>query len=84
MSAKIFSSYSKIIEETPDTKRFVLHPVQNTIPISNFLTLMPVIEGIKVCRSYSRCPSSNRDASIAVTSKRVANGPVSKLLMRTM
>jgi ring-1,2-phenylacetyl-CoA epoxidase subunit PaaE len=84
MSVKYFHlTVKEIIEETPDTKTFSFwHPVHNTIPYKagQFLTLMPVIDGQKVRRSYSMSSSPNKDSSIAVSIKRVANGLVSNYL----
>ena len=84
MSVKYFHlTVKEIIEETPDTKTISFwHPVHNTIPYKagQFLTLMPVIDGQKVRRSYSMSSSPNKDASIAVSIKRVANGLVSNYL----
>ena len=45
---------------------------------------MPVINGQKVRRSYSMSSSPNKDASIAVTVKRVPNGLVSNYLCDTV
>jgi ring-1,2-phenylacetyl-CoA epoxidase subunit PaaE len=84
MSVKYFHlTVKEIIEETPDTKTFTFwHPIHQAVSYKagQFLTLMPVIDGKKVRRSYSMSSSPNKDASIAVTIKRVAGGLVSNYL----
>jgi ring-1,2-phenylacetyl-CoA epoxidase subunit PaaE len=84
MSVKYFHlTVKEIIEETPDTKTFTFwHPIHAAVSYKagQFITLMPVINGQKVRRSYSMSSSPNKDASIAVTVKRVANGLVSNYL----
>lgn len=84
MSVKYFHlTVKEIIEETPDTKTFTFwHPVHQSVSYKagQFLTLIPVINGQKVRRSYSMSSSPNKDASIAVTVKRVPNGLVSNYL----
>ncbi|MEA5426952.1 ferredoxin--NADP reductase [Arcicella lustrica] len=84
MSVKYFHlTVKEIIDETPDTKTFTFwHPVHQSVSYKagQFLTLIPVINGQKVRRSYSMSSSPNKDASIAVTVKRVPNGLVSNYL----
>jgi ring-1,2-phenylacetyl-CoA epoxidase subunit PaaE len=84
MSVKYFHlTVKEIIQETADTKTFTFwHPVHAPVQYKagQFLTLIPVIDGQKVRRSYSMSSSPNKDASIAVTVKRVANGLVSNYL----
>jgi ring-1,2-phenylacetyl-CoA epoxidase subunit PaaE len=84
MSVKYFHlTVKEIIQETADTKTFTFwHPVHAPVhyKAGQFLTLIPVIDGQKVRRSYSMSSSPNKDASIAVTVKRVANGLVSNYL----
>jgi ring-1,2-phenylacetyl-CoA epoxidase subunit PaaE len=84
MSVKYFHlTVKEIIEETHDTKTFTFwHPVHQSVSYKagQFLTLIPVINGQKVRRSYSMSSSPNKDASIAVTVKRVPNGLVSNYL----
>ena len=84
MSVKYFHlTVKEIIQETADTKTFTFwHPVHAPVhyKAGQFLTLIPVINGQKVRRSYSMSSSPNKDASIAVTVKRVANGLVSNYL----
>ena len=84
MSAKYHHlTVKEIIQETPDTVTISFwHPVHQAIGYKSgqFLTLMPVIDGKKVRRSYSMSSSPNKDASIAVTVKRVKNGLVSNWL----
>lgn len=88
MSVKYFHlTVKEIIEETPDTKTFTFwHPVHQSVSYKagQFLTLMPVINGQKVRRSYSMSSSPNKDASIAVTVKRVPDGLVSNYLCDTV
>ena len=88
MSVKYFHlTVKEIIEETPDTKTFTFwHPVHQSVSYKagQFLTLIPVINGQKVRRSYSMSSSPNKDASIAVTVKRVPNGLVSNYLCDTV
>ncbi|MEA5260378.1 ferredoxin--NADP reductase [Arcicella aquatica] len=84
MSVKYFHlTVKEIIDETPDTKTFTFwHPVHQSVSYKagQFLTLIPVINGQKVRRSYSMSSSPNKDASIAVTVKRVPGGLVSNYL----
>ncbi|WP_044172986.1 ferredoxin--NADP reductase [Flectobacillus major] len=84
MSAKYFHlTVKEIIDETPDTKTFSFwHPIHQAISYKagQFLTLIPEIEGKKVRRSYSMSSSPNKDASLAVTIKRVPGGLVSNYL----
>jgi ring-1,2-phenylacetyl-CoA epoxidase subunit PaaE len=84
MSVKYFHlTVKEIIQETADTKTFTFwHPVHAPVQYKagQFLTLIPVINGQKVRRSYSMSSSPNKDASIAVTVKRVTNGLVSNYL----
>lgn len=88
MSTKYFHlTVKEVIEETADTKTFTFwHPIHQAISYKagQFLTLMPVIDGQKVRRSYSMSSSPNKDASIAVTVKRVPNGLVSNHLCDTL
>ncbi len=84
MSAKYFHlTVKEVIDETPDTKTFTFwHPIHQAVSYKagQFLTLIPVINGKKERRSYSMSSSPNRDASIAITVKRVPNGLVSNFL----
>ncbi|MDI9861433.1 ferredoxin--NADP reductase [Flectobacillus roseus] len=84
MSAKYFHlTVKEVIEETPDTKTFSFwHPIHQAVSYKagQFLTLIPEIDGKKVRRSYSMSSSPNKDASIAVTIKRVPGGLVSNYL----
>lgn len=88
MSTKYFHlTVKEVIEETADTKTFTFwHPIHQAISYKagQFLTLIPVIDGQKVRRSYSMSSSPNKDASIAVTVKRVPNGLVSNYLCDTL
>jgi ring-1,2-phenylacetyl-CoA epoxidase subunit PaaE len=84
MSVKYFHlTVKEITQETPDTQTFTFwHPIHQAInyKAGQFLTLIPEINGQKVRRSYSMSSSPNKDASIAVTIKRVDNGLVSNYL----
>lgn len=73
----------EVISETPDTITISFwHPVHQAVSYKpgQFLTLMPVINGQKVRRSYSMSSSPHSDASLAVTVKRVPTGLVSNWL----
>lgn len=72
-----------VVKETDDTITVSFwHPVHQAISYKpgQFLTLMPVINGQKVRRSYSMSSSPHADASLAITVKRVAGGLVSNWL----
>ncbi|MFC0185019.1 ring-1,2-phenylacetyl-CoA epoxidase subunit PaaE [Pseudarcicella hirudinis] len=88
MSAKYYHlTVKEVIKETPDTVTISFwHPIHQAISYKpgQFLTLIPVINGQKVRRSYSMSSSPNKDASIAVTVKRVPNGLVSNYLCESV
>ncbi len=71
----------KIIPETPDTRTFVLEPIEST-PLTyqpgQFLTFLLDVNGHEVRRSYSMSSAPGVDALPAVTIKRVANGEISR------
>ena len=73
----------EVVQETPDTVTIHFwHPLSEMIKYEagQFLTLMPVIDGQKVRRSYSMSSSPQVDVSPAVTVKRVPGGLVSNWL----
>ncbi len=81
----------EIIQETADTRTFVLEPT-NADPVSyqpgdaspgktlpgQFLTFLLHLENREVRRSYSMSSAPSLDALPAITIKRVANGEVSR------
>ncbi len=84
MSVKYFHlKVKEVIKETSETVTISFwHPLNETIKYEagQFLTLIPVINGQKVRRSYSMSSSPQMDTSPAVTVKRVAGGLVSNWL----
>ena len=81
----------EIIQETADTKTFVLEPTDAQISSyqpgdaspgeaspGQFLTFLLYLENREVRRSYSMSSSPGTDALPAITIKRVANGEVSR------
>ena len=84
MSVKYFHlKVKEIVQETPEaiTVHF-WHPLNEQIKYQpgQFLTLIPVIDGQKVRRSYSMSSSPHADTAPAVTVKRVPGGLVSNWL----
>ena len=77
----------KIDIETPDTKTFHLRHVRETSKVSRtfyesgqFLTLISIINGKEIRRSYSLSSSPLADDVLSITVKRVANGEISRQL----
>ncbi|WP_373514909.1 2Fe-2S iron-sulfur cluster-binding protein [Persicitalea sp.] len=76
----------EIIQETADTKTFVLEPVDDIslayrpgdASPGQFLTFLLHLENHEVRRSYSMSSAPGIDALPAITIKRVANGEVSR------
>jgi ring-1,2-phenylacetyl-CoA epoxidase subunit PaaE len=70
----------EVVRETDDTVTLHFwHPPHQAISYKpgQFLTLLLTIDGKKVRRAYSMSSSPNRDASLAVTVKRLPGGLVS-------
>lgn len=84
MSVKYFHlKVKEIVRETPEAITIHFwHPLSEQIKYQagQFLTLMPVIDGQKVRRSYSMSSSPQADTAPAVTVKRVPGGLVSNWL----
>jgi ring-1,2-phenylacetyl-CoA epoxidase subunit PaaE len=84
MSIKTYHlTIKEVIQETPDTVTIGFwHPIHQAISYKpgQFITIIADINGQKIRRSYSMSSSPSRDASIAVTVKRVANGLMSNWL----
>ena len=84
MSIKYFHlKVKEVIRETADTVTISFwHPLNEMIKYESgqFLTLIPVINGQKVRRSYSMSSSPHAETSPAVTVKRVTDGLVSNWL----
>lgn len=84
MSIKYFHlKVKEVIRETADTITISFwHPLNEMIKYESgqFLTLIPVINGQKVRRSYSMSSSPHAETSPAVTVKRVTDGLVSNWL----
>ncbi len=75
---------SDIIEETPDTKTFVLKPKDNQdLPYAagQFITLVFPEEGQDERRSYSFSSSPIADKQVFITVKRIQNGAFSRKLI---
>ncbi len=84
MSKYFHLTVKEIVRETDDTITIHFwHPPHQAISYKpgQFLTLMPVIDGKKVRRAYSMSSSPNKDASLAVTVKRLPGGAVSNYLL---
>ncbi len=76
-------SVKEITEETKDTKTIHFwHPIHEALSYHSgqFLTVIPVINGNKVRRSYSLSSSPLIDHSPAITVKRIPGGVVSNYL----
>lgn len=74
---------SGIIDETPDVKTFRLtglSPIAFSYLPGQFVTLILVIDGRKVQRSYSMSSSPSRPYALDLTIKRVSGGLVSNWL----
>jgi ring-1,2-phenylacetyl-CoA epoxidase subunit PaaE len=84
MSIKTYHlTVKEVIQETPDTITIAFwHPIHQAISYKpgQFITIIAEVGGKKIRRSYSMSSSPSRDASIAVTVKRVANGLMSNWL----
>ena len=84
MSVKYYHlKVKEVVRETPDTVTIHFwHPLSEMIKYEpgQFLTLIPVIDGHKVRRSYSMSSSPHVDVSPAVSVKRVPGGLVSNWL----
>ena len=86
MSKYFHLTVKEIIQETSDTKTFVFwQPVHQSISYKagQFLTLIIEINGKKERRSYSMS-SSPREASLAITVKKVHNGLISNHLFNNL
>ena len=76
----------KIDIETPDTKTFHLRHVRGTLKVprtyvsGQFLTLISMVNGEEIRRSYSLSSSPIADDLMSITVKRVANGEISRQL----
>lgn len=84
MSKYFHLTVKEIVRETDDTITIHFwHPPHQAISYKpgQFLTLMPVVDGKKVRRAYSMSSSPNKDASLAVTVKRLPGGTVSNYLI---
>src|SRR6478609_5664476 len=70
-----------IIQETLDTKSFVLKSIDNHLPYKpgQFLTLLHPLSSL-VRRSYSLSSHPLIDQALAITVKRIANGEFSRWL----
>ncbi len=83
MSKYFHLTVKEVVRETEDTVTIHFwHPPHATIPYKagQFLTLIVTVEGKKLRRAYSMSSSPTKDASIAVTVKRLPNGQVSNYL----
>ncbi len=84
MSKYFHLTVKEIVRETEDTITIHFwHPPHQAISYKpgQFLTLMPVVDGKKIRRAYSMSSSPNKDASLAVTVKRLPGGAVSNYLL---
>jgi ring-1,2-phenylacetyl-CoA epoxidase subunit PaaE len=84
MSKYFHLTVKEIVRETDDTITIHFwHPPHQAISYKpgQFLTLMPTVDGKKVRRAYSMSSSPNKDASLAVTVKRLPGGLVSNYLL---
>jgi ring-1,2-phenylacetyl-CoA epoxidase subunit PaaE len=82
MSKYFHLTVKEIVEETPTTKTiYFWQPIHQAVSYKagQFLTIIVEINGKKERRSYSMS-SSPREANLAITVKRVANGLVSNYL----
>jgi len=82
-SQYLYLTVKEITEETEDTKTFHFwHPIHDTLTYfsGQFLTVIPVIDGVKVRRSYSFSSSPKTDTTPAITVKRIKGGLVSNFL----
>jgi ring-1,2-phenylacetyl-CoA epoxidase subunit PaaE len=82
MSKYFHLTVKEIIEETADTKTFVFwQPIHQAVSYKagQFITVILEIDGKKERRSYSMS-SSPREASLAITVKKVSKGLVSNYL----
>lgn len=71
----------EIIQETDDTRTFVLEPLTNeSLPYASgqFLTFLLDVHGKEIRRSYSMSSAPGVDELPAITIKRVANGEISR------
>jgi ring-1,2-phenylacetyl-CoA epoxidase subunit PaaE len=76
-------SISAIIQETDDTRTFVLEPLDGTLPsyiAGQFITLMFGPEEAQLRRTYSLQSSPLTDNCLAITVKRIDNGEISRML----
>jgi ring-1,2-phenylacetyl-CoA epoxidase subunit PaaE len=75
---------SKIIRETTEAITLMLEPVvgeEISYKPGQFLTLLVLIDGKELRRSYSLSSTPDIDKHLAITIKRVANGEVSRYLI---
>lgn len=82
MSKYFHLTVKEIIQETADTKTIVFwQPVHQQVSYKagQFITIIIEVDGKKERRSYSMS-SSPREASVAITVKKVANGLISNYL----
>lgn len=71
----------KIIQETDDTRTFVLEPLADELlpyEAGQFLTFLLDVHGKEIRRSYSMSSAPGVDERPAITIKRVANGEISR------
>ncbi len=84
MSIKYYHlKVKEVVRETPETITIAFwHPLNEMIKYKagQFLTLIPVIDGQKVRRSYSMSSSPHTDTAPAISIKRVVGGLVSNWL----
>ena len=74
---------TRIQTETPDTKTFYLKNTSGetiNYQAGQFLTLLFIINGKEIRRSYSLSSSPDVDEALSITVKRVANGEISRYL----
>lgn len=82
-SQYLYLTVKEITQETEDTKTIHFwHPIHEALHYlsGQFLTVIPVINGQKVRRSYSFSSSPKTDNSPAITVKRIPGGLVSNFL----
>lgn len=77
---------TRIIQETPDTFTYHLESADGK-PVKylagQFLTFLVQLHGTEYRRSYSLSSTPGIDAFLAVTVKRIANGEISRYILRT-
>lgn len=76
-------SVAQIINETDDTKTFILYPVDIPLPeyiAGQFITLVFAKGNTELRRTYSLSSSPYTDKFLSITVKRIDNGEVSRIL----